>query len=483
MNRLILLLAVALLITPLGLAAQPPGAKPSPSPVRTPLLHEDTWIFRKAWQRPIAAPFSDTRLTCIHNLRLYMATSDSRLWQLPMKADSADGEPTPVDLTGVPAGLTLTAIGTNPTLEQLFLAGTSQGQTVVYAGKFAAEGAITGWKQLAPFKEPSTNAIVRIHPFEEWTLFVTDTAGGWAGNTGAAADQFSWFPIPQRTAPRTAAATMMLRGTLYLVGGTEGGKQGEMESLLFDKKTFSPWKRTYLPTPPALADTIGVGFGSAVYAAPRVPTDDMGTTQSLYLATDMVGGQLTPWRPILLEQPAAPLRNLTVDPGHKRLLVFSEPDDKGPLRLTAYKLPAEFFARARTEEEIMFDITEQSALNPPRISASDALEEARKKEQFLLVITSTGDKKEDVYTRAAMGSNQYRYMTRDMVTTYLTGSEAAAFRDQQGVKDSPAYFLLNKDGLVVSKFSGKVAKGADLFNLTAPAREPVPETPTPAPVP
>ncbi|MCC6548316.1 hypothetical protein IT570_14250 [Candidatus Sumerlaeota bacterium] len=480
--------------------AQQPTLLPTSTPVWTPLPRaassrtpipppelDGTLHLTKAWDRPLSDTLSQAQAFCVVNLHQYLATNSNagpKLFALRMKENGSDDPALAIPLEGLPAQFTVSAIGANPMLDQFFIAGALNGAPAIFQGEAGEGVAFTNWKQLPPFPETTPPQFLSIHDEGEFTYFITATGpgdkatitGGWAANTGAGKEQFLWRKIPAPKFPRPGSSAFVVAGSVIQAGGAQDERTFEstppMERIAFDKKNFGAWQPMYIPVPRTISESVAASEGRTMYLAARMlPKSDSHNEQPrVYYSNTIDTINFTTWNPMFLPDSGAPLRAMTVDPAHNLLLLVYEAHDGGDPLISAYKLPPNFSAHRKSSEEMKLAMEERVALQPKRISVADALEKAREKDTAVVVVITSGEKTEDVETRVQMRSNQFNYMMRGTQITYLTGADGAKVLSDYGVSGTPAYLLLDKDGKLIGKFTGRIPNREEMFELTKPLR-------------
>src|SRR5690606_11851443 len=119
-------------------------------------------------------------------------------------------------------------------------------------GPFGEDGTVTQWTALPPF--PSvTGTPVALRHAGAWSLFFTEqedgSLTGWAGNTAAITDQFSWIEIPSPPERRSGAALLVAADQLLLSGGVNlesGNPARQTLGLGYDLPAFLNWEEISL---------------------------------------------------------------------------------------------------------------------------------------------------------------------------------------------------------------------------------------------
>jgi hypothetical protein len=96
----------------------------------------------------------------------------------------------------------------------------------------------------------------------------------------------------------------------------------------------------------------------------------------------------------------------------------------------------------------------------------------------MLFVISSDDPDEEYRVLEHMNSNTFRYMSRGFVVSFLKGSAGREILDKYGIRQTPAYLVINTEGALASQHTGSVPRPNELFQITEPSRL---ERPEPAP--
>jgi hypothetical protein len=238
----------------------------------------------------------------------------------------------------------------------------------------------------------------------------------------------------------------------------------------------TPWRRVLPGVPGRIHAVAGAAAPSAIFLTPREPlpgvSDDQPTSLTIWAAYTAGDDFLTPWNEMPTALAGTEVRGLAWDAGSELLVIASAGSAADKLRLTAVYPPPFANLRRPTIEDIQMERARQMAADPLRIGLDDAILRSREGNGFSLVVITSGDEKEDLAVRVEMNKHAFRYMTMETVVTYLQGADGAAVTERFGRRATPAYLLLDKEGVLKGAHEGSIPTPAELFNLTSPVRLP-----------
>lgn len=445
--------------------------------------------FAFAAERILPPALADGRFFTVYNLSLIVGQAGDdgpELNVFSLAGEMKSDELQRIETTGIPGNFRLEAMEAHLFTRSLLLAGTRRGAPAIWRGTMGPRATVGSWTALpAPPAVEGFRRFVSIHSDGEHAIFMYERDGadggvpqvaGWAANVGAGAEQFDWIEVPPADVRREGAAVASVPGLVVMAGGVERDSEGRTRtariprSVAFDKPNFGPWKELFNPLPVGYDDVVAVGYGAAMYLAPRRPLEgeDAPTSQTVHLSTSQLGGTMSLWRPMRLREEPANIRDLVADPGHGWLLVISEAEEG--LRLGAYAVPQDFMSRRPTEEDELLDRLERMAGRFPAIPPAEAQRTAREEEKHVLFVIRSADRETDLRLRAALSTTNWRYMTAGCVISYLDASQAASVLSASGVSQLPALVLTDGTGRPLATHSGSIPTVAQLLQVTAPTR-------------
>lgn len=493
------------LVATLGLGLAPtvplPGQEPSVEEMQA-MFPEQFRRLELSWEHYLQPPLAEAEHFVAFNLHLIGAVQPEegqlRLYRQRMSAGGLRDDAEPLEREGLPEDFRLEAMTANAYTQSLVLAGRTAGGPVVFGAALDPQGVATeGWAPLNALPEGVEGRFSKAHSHDgSLFLFARVPAegeyaqlAGYTINLGLPENMRAWTTMPPPPAARRGESVVMLQNAVFILGGEETVEEGTAPGHLpmrtrYEAPDFAPWDRPFRPVDLRLRDTVGFGYGSAVFLAPRVPAapepvDDEEappppSMMEFQYAPDMGGGNLGHWRSILVEHAPAEIRAMTVDPGHSRLLLFTETEttdsETAVLHLAAYSLPTWIPGRRPSDEESLRAHEARHAREPARLPVDALLESIQDYESHGLIILPGDDEDTSLDIRLRMGSTRHRYMTMGSVTTFLEGAQGEEARQRFGVASTPAYVLLDKNGQVVGRHEGSIPSNEELFRLTSPIR-------------
>ncbi len=501
--RILLAAAAAGTLAPTDLWAQPGSLEEMEA-----LFPDEIRRLDLSWEHSFAAPLADASHFAAFNLHLIVGLQPEEealaLHRLRMGADGFRGEEEPVDTEGLPEDFQLEAMTPNAYTQALVLAGQTAEGPAVYVARLDAEASPSGpWEPLASLPEGFNGHFFKGHSYDGHLFLFSRLPRGdrpelaaHTINLALPEEMRSWTTMPPPPEVRRGDSVVMLRNRVYQVGGQvlpeEGGaaRPGYVPYRTgFESPDFTEWERIFRPVPLEYSDTLGIGYGSAIFLAQREPwapetsgeeeeaQPEPPSVMQLQLATDYGGGELGHWRPLVLEQPPAEIRDMVVDPGYGRLLLFTEPDDdsdaeeeRSELRLSAYSLPSWMPSRRPSDEELQRAHYAQHAVEPARLPVDTLLSGMAEENAHGVIILPGSDEDTSLDLRLRMGSTRHRYMMMGSMTTFLEGTQGEEARQRYNVGATPAYIILDPEGNEVGRHEGGIPSNEELFRLTSPLR-------------
>ncbi len=429
----------------------------------------------------------------VHKLRLYYAgdNGDGELKLLIGKVpDSLDNgisfETLPHDL---PEDFQLEALGYNRFLERVVAAGQLNQLPVIYVARLSDVPAELTFKPGPELPETDFSGFYGIYALGEQTflgMYEEDSpevfAGGYFGNLLSDEESFQWLDIP---APPRLTNTAVFTGSdgVFITGGTDpvnGSPTRKAYHCPFDGLNMSAWSERQVPTPPFIDKALGTQYGAGFYLAkasqenPTTPKDQT-TSMTLYSSVERFEGEYSLWIENRIKYPATEIISLSIDPGHSKLLILTKPADlteNGQYQIVSADVPKYINVRPKSEDQVLFEKYQKMLPKPRQVSLEEVKEDAKAMNQLALVVVAEDEKMEDFNVRLNMQSNQYRYMTMNIQSTYLKGNAGKEVLSQYGITSTPAYLLMDADGQLVRSHVGTVPEPSELFELTSPSRGP-----------
>ncbi len=453
------------------------------------------------WEHYLTPPLSDAAHFAAFNLHLIAGVQPEdeplRLHRLRMGTAGFRDEAEPMALDGLPDDFVLQAMTPNPYTQSLVLAGQTAGGPAVFAAPLDSEAAVDGpWEPLEQLPEGFDGNFFKGHSYDGHLFLFSRLPRGdrpelaaHTINLGLPEEMRSWTTMPPPPQVRRGDSLVMLRNRVYQLGGEvlpEGGGEPQPGHVPFrttyEPPDFTEWERIYRPVPVRYTDTVGFGYGSAIFLAQRTyetPEPEEGeeapeppNALDLQVAIDAGGGDLSHWRTLILEHPPAEVRSLVVDPGYGRLLLFAEPEDadEEELRMSAYPLPSWMPARTPSDEEAERAHYAKHAVEPARLPVDTLLSGMQEEGAHGLIIIPGDDEDTSLDLRLRMGSTRHRYLTMGTMSTFLEGSQAQEARSRYSIGQTPAYIILDPNGNEVGRHEGSIPSNEELFRLTSPLR-------------
>lgn len=451
-------------------------------------------VLLDAWERELPPELSGDEVRFgMHNLRLVAARPGGEgpaLFRALIRQSGLDGEVEPINTAGLPPGLEPLAIKGAPGSGHLFLAGEMEDGVAVYRAPASASAEVEDWVRLpsprasADAREHFVELIARDGFLYLFTLREAPGAvslAGWVAPGAFPLEDFEWEPVPMPETPRAGHAVLMTHTHAVLAGGrTLDGTSGEpgeaapfCELSTYEGTRFSPWERTPIPVPRQLTDVVSASGPGGMLLAPRLPRegDDAATSMTIHLAAGSADVALTEFHPVSLGDPPAPVHAMLIDSAHSWLLLVTEaPEGEELSRLSAWRLPRWLDSPITTEADQRRAQIEAMILPPVEMSLDETLSAARTADALAMIVITGDDPDEQLEVLGGMNNPRFRYMTRGMVHTYLSGEKGQEARARYGIGATPAYLVLDPAGNVAAEHTGSTPLPSELFQLTSPSR-------------
>lgn len=452
-----------------------------------------------AWERELPAEFvgQDAVLT-IYNLRLVGARSGwdgPELHRMVIRRSGEFGEVESLSTEGLPSRLVPAVIAASEGTGSIFLGGDVDGVPTLFRGEVTSGVTVEQWEELPPFPgepEPPHSRLIALHGRGTFVYAYTERSvpggfalGGWAAHGGVPLANFEWQPIPVPEEPRQNHAVLMSAGQVVLAGGELiDPATGEVirpaalcHATQYEGTRFSDWVQLPIPVSRRYIDVLGASGGGGVVVAPRMPLEgeDVPSSMTVMIASAGQDLPLTEFHTAFLSIPPWHLNAMIPDFAREWVLLVGGEQRDDPPRVSAWGLPPWLDHKPLRDEDYHRFIMAEMVWDPPEISLENIMVEAEVNDRLALVVVPGSDEGRQVEVKAAMNNPTFRYMTRNMVYTYLTDEEADKARTRFGISSTPAYLVIDKDGNVAAEHSGSIPRPSELFQLTSPSRVGSPE--------